>query len=1159
MKATEKVDYAEIYHAEEGTAIGNAGASYHNGAPKVSLFASTPIQVSGEYKSLIFKERGIFLLNMVVLVIFGPLVFRYALGANQYVWAAGVNSVEWFILMVIFLDTLNSIFRGLPMVSGKPTELEATRGVSVHGTVVIGNCSPFVSEDEAIFLRALIGKTCTVFNTCAGRHSLHGLYVDTVLNEKRLKGEEHRKAMWLAWMTFINSMIQLCLKIKHREYTQEVESAQEAAETGEGAPRPSNFAVGRYDGDGGGEHNIRISKVEAFSTATADVETTNHFRNLGMLTRTASRSRVLSSSDKLNESGEKPKKNSGIFQISTSAPVTRLSVFSEHTEASSPTERGTQETKQLPQDDAYSSSAMAASTTSVDEGGGGENPLINGGGDPTSDVSKSKSQDSEEYSGYSNSSLPHSNNEEFLVDVADIVPLLSFLHHWLSVLKDREWTYDYRNTASALDSIFLAAPFLEIFDAEDIVEVHSLMVELYDVFTGTPVADPPDPKLPINGDDMIELRWVFKRSDLPDWNIHWQYYSRARLRPLEYGQFRDPPGPRAEFVTTRIKPGAIVYQTVESRAPAPGDLMDRFLETRRYPFKVTSMRGDRVTVSPFPHIFEGEEDKPSRKGLPSTPPVSVNNFRLLEQNRGKAGAMNAYADILRAKAMQWIVENDLSRPPQILLGVVDARHMLAEPSIFFNDALPYFSVDTHTRKPLKKFGEHQSDSPLCMLVQYPQYFTNVNHEDFLDNKNAAYYTLWQALRDAGKVCTSSGSNAIWEISNPSFEFATTSRIEDTGTSHKYLSKSTTVSMPCFVAYGIAKKTEDYLEAVYRWSTGAVELFWGTIWSDQIGHFIVVAVIGIILGLACFHPTAGFYWLWLVICAFVAIVAAVEQHFGHKPLRPLIVSTIVVVNCTNWMGNLLSLTWVIIIPVEICFKGRLPLSSTPERALFWMWCSLVLRLTSAFMSDVMVRILRHLNQHTAKWNFTMVLWRSSQLYACSFAYSFLSFLSGTRSAYNARFHDADLTMWASFRVSNSQMDAAWAEVMQQGGGLCSGAMVKYMKLLGQSIRSELGKPDVLTRWFAVAVFSLQFICILVSCNFVNNDDTTLIFVTMLVCGLNIFLVTDIAMLLFPVLGDIFGRPARPEYIFGFVAVIIVISSLVQGIITPGSVWRYISVS
>lgn len=96
------------------------------------------------------------------------------------------------------------------------------------------------------------------------------------------------------------------------------------------------------------------------------------------------------------------------------------------------------------------------------------------------------------------------------------------------------------------------------------------------------------------------------------------------------------------------------------------------------------------------------------------------------------------------------------------------------------------------------------------------------------------------------------------------------------------------------------------------------------------------------------------------------------------------------------------------------------------------------------------------------------------------------------------------MWASFRVSDSQMDSAWAAVLSERS-LFSSANFNYLKLVGQSIRSELGKPDVLTRWYAVTVFLLQFVCIMVSCNVVNNKDTTLIFVTMIVCGLNIFLV------------------------------------------------------
>lgn len=347
------------------------------------------------------------------------------------------------------------------------------------------------------------------------------------------------------------------------------------------------------------------------------------------------------------------------------------------------------------------------------------------------------------------------------------------------------------------------------------------------------------------------------------------------------------------------------------------------------------------------------------------------------------------------------------------------------------------------------------------------------------------------------------SSHLREISNPDFEFATTSRIEDTGTSHKYLTKCTTVAMPCFVAYGIAKKTEDYLEAVYRWSTGAVELFWGTIFTEQIGHFIIVGLLCLLYFLASFYEYSLFYYLWLILLLAICVVGNFDSLCGHKPLRPLVVSTVIVVNCTNWFGNLLSVSWVILIPIQICFFRTLPLSGTLGRALFWMWGSFFLRLPAAFMADVMCRLVSFLNPHTKKWNYTMVLWRSSQLYACSFAYTFLSVLSGTRSAFNAKFYDADLTMWSSFRVSDSQLTDAWKLV---AANPFSSATLNYLTLWLQSCRAELGKPDVLTRWYAAGIFVLQFICILVSCNVTNKNDTTLIFVTILVCGLNIFLVS-----------------------------------------------------
>jgi hypothetical protein len=776
------IEYAEIYSAEEG---GNyKAASFHSQGPKISLFSSSSIEITPEYAHLISKERTIFLFNLCIVAVLSPLVFRYAMGANEsdhVVWGAGITEIEWTILLVAFFDAFNSILRGLPMISGKPTQVESTKGVSCHGTAVIGNCSPFVAEDEAIFLRGLLGKTCTAFNTCAGRHTIRGLYVDTILNEKRLKGEEHRKAQWLSWMKFINSMIQLCLKIKYRQEQQQQQfheppdlSASVHDEHQEQHPPQPNIprrlsracTLSKYDDHGYNNHtNIRISRVDMINTnigptgggeghgASLFGENSNsQFRNLQMLTRASHAVSDHATTASADLPSLNIRRTMSVYQPN-GRPNANSSANDETKEDFQPNNSST------PPNSALS------------------NPLHSPSSSPRS-ASPSPQLNTSHLS-----STPQLNiltKDEILVDVVDIIPLISFLHHWLEVVKDREWTFNYRNTQSALDSIFLSAPFLEIFDEEDIVDVHKLLIEVYDVFTGPPTPDLPDPKSPINGDDLLEIRWIFRRNELPDWSIHWQYLSRARLRPLSAEQFRDPTSPPVEYVSTRIKPGTIVYENnILSKSNGKRgtlqpettgiDILDQFLDSRRHTYKVLDIIGEDAIVIPFPpklsHTSSATGGGSVGGGHTSsklqTKTISLQKLKLLEMNRGKAGAMNAYADVLRIKAIQYVIENNLLKFPQIIFGIVDARHMLAEPSIFFNEALPYFSMNEMTGKPLKLFGEHNSSAPMCMLVQYPQYFTNVNHEDYLDNRNAAYYTIWQALRDAGKVCTSSGSNAIW--------------------------------------------------------------------------------------------------------------------------------------------------------------------------------------------------------------------------------------------------------------------------------------------------------------------------------------------------------------------------------------------------------------
>lgn len=76
----------------------------------------------------------------------------------------------------------------------------------------------------------------------------------------------------------------------------------------------------------------------------------------------------------------------------------------------------------------------------------------------------------------------------------------------------------------------MAAPFLEHFQEQDILSVHGYLNDLYDAFTSPPVPDEQDPKQALFPDHLLEIRWVVTRGDMPDWDVHWQLLSRARLR-----------------------------------------------------------------------------------------------------------------------------------------------------------------------------------------------------------------------------------------------------------------------------------------------------------------------------------------------------------------------------------------------------------------------------------------------------------------------------------------------------------------------------------------------------------------------------------------------------------------------------------------------------
>lgn len=217
----------------KGTGVESVARTVYNSAEQcASLFSVTPIKVPSHYAEAVRMNRLVFVLLELVVAVAAPLVFRFTLGATDEAgdaWGSGMGAVEWFLLFVAFIDTLSWLLRGPPMVSGTPTHLDSSLPCVVEGGVALGCCTPIVSEDEAVFLRSLLGRTCTSLATCTSRHRLRGLYADTILNEKRSGGEEARRHMWFAWQHFVAVLVRTSKMRRKLESSAESSSCESTA------------------------------------------------------------------------------------------------------------------------------------------------------------------------------------------------------------------------------------------------------------------------------------------------------------------------------------------------------------------------------------------------------------------------------------------------------------------------------------------------------------------------------------------------------------------------------------------------------------------------------------------------------------------------------------------------------------------------------------------------------------------------------------------------------------------------------------------------------------------------------------------------------------------------------------------------------------------
>lgn len=78
-------------------------------------------------------------------------------------------------------------------------------------------------------------------------------------------------------------------------------------------------------------------------------------------------------------------------------------------------------------------------------------------------------------------------------------------------------------------------------------------------------------------------------------------------------------------------------------------------------------RGTVAKITPFPasnSAISGE----SNCRVSSVEKVKVEDLKLIEKNRGKAGALNVYAELVRNKAIEWMCQHDLEETQVLVMN-----------------------------------------------------------------------------------------------------------------------------------------------------------------------------------------------------------------------------------------------------------------------------------------------------------------------------------------------------------------------------------------------------------------------------------------------------------------------------------------------------------
>jgi len=262
----------------------------------------------------------------------------------------------------------------------------------------------------------------------------------------------------------------------------------------------------------------------------------------------------------------------------------------------------------------------------------------------------------------------------------------------------------------------------------------------------------------------------------------------------------------------RVQPGVWVAKVPESDSSA------EFWSSRRelgYLESLDPDDPDSARVYCYNSHEVGLDDEGSRS-------VPLERVGLLNVHLGKAGGLNFGLEAIMN--LEGVLLPDISHP--MFFGIVDARHSCD--GRFWIEVLPAFHLLTGDSDELVSFD------PSIVLCQLPHSYIGMTlATDKLDIRNDFLFSGMGVVRDRSYGMTSCGTGGIWAITTPhsagSYFYGRT-MIEDTSTSHqKFFDEGKcSVYLPIKRAgdqlmKAVPKVSANYLEALERWDTGAVQI------------------------------------------------------------------------------------------------------------------------------------------------------------------------------------------------------------------------------------------------------------------------------------------------------------------------------------------------